>query len=224
MTQLHPHCSSSFDETNTKSIKDERVYEADQLQLGWSLRPHYIQLKLLIQAEQADHPRVDVPLGHVTFLKCIISIEISVLGGISFLFTAIGTKFSIHQATAIPENYSHHLPGGPLIPEFSSHFFLFLFKPCSLILFLARKNGSNFHHWQLFTWVSHSHPPCTLILTRKRRSWVLLPYDFSDVLLWVVKETIIWKTFHILSCGNARWLEESWARSKCNPQQMTSLA
>ncbi len=41
---------------------DERLIEANQLQLGWSSsHPHYIQLRLIIQAEQDDHPRVDAP-------------------------------------------------------------------------------------------------------------------------------------------------------------------
>ncbi len=34
MMQLHPHYSSSFDETDIKSIEDERMIEADQLQSG----------------------------------------------------------------------------------------------------------------------------------------------------------------------------------------------
>ncbi len=59
---IMPHYSSSFDETGIKLIEDEWLIEADQLQLGWSSScPHYIQLRLIIQALQADHPRVDAP-------------------------------------------------------------------------------------------------------------------------------------------------------------------
>ncbi len=56
MMQLRPHYSSSFDETGIKLIEDEWVIEANQLQLGWSSsHPRYIQLRLIIQAEQADY-------------------------------------------------------------------------------------------------------------------------------------------------------------------------
>ncbi len=56
MMQLRPHYSPLFDETDIKLIEDEWLI------LGWSSsRPHYIQLRLIIQAEQAHHPRVDAP-------------------------------------------------------------------------------------------------------------------------------------------------------------------
>ncbi len=60
MMQLCPYYSASFDKIDIKLIEDEWLIEANQLQLGWSpLHPHYIQLRLIIQAEQADHPRVN---------------------------------------------------------------------------------------------------------------------------------------------------------------------
>ncbi len=52
-------------------------------------------------------------------------ILMSVLGDISLFFMGIRTKFGVHQAVAILESHEQHLPSGPLILEFSRHFFLF---------------------------------------------------------------------------------------------------
>ncbi len=53
MMQLHPHYSSSFDETGIKSIKDEQLIETDQLRSA-SIRLIIFTSKLHLV--QADHP------------------------------------------------------------------------------------------------------------------------------------------------------------------------
>ncbi len=51
-----------------------KLISFDEVQLGWSsFCPHYIQPRPIIQAEQADHPRINALLGFAQACRCWFS-------------------------------------------------------------------------------------------------------------------------------------------------------